>query len=182
MTRRQTFRYACLSLAFVLTALALVALACGPSAPAGQEDDAVEAEATPTLPWLGTPPTEEDVATLRALPTSTPYPSGYVKPTDLPTFTPFPTVDWSAEDAMAVPASGGVSNASTPSPLVAEIRKFMAKGYFDAVARVRVGSHRDVPVPERDGSQTQSRRHTLKVISTYQGALPSSLDLLLKRE
>lgn len=67
-TRHKAVHLLFMALALGLIAMVILASACGPSAPAGQSDATPETEATPTLPWLGlgTPPTEEQLATLRA--------------------------------------------------------------------------------------------------------------------
>lgn len=86
-----------------------------------------------------------------------------------------------AQNQRANSTDGMRGTATTPeAQLFEEVREFMAKGNFDAVARVRVGSHRDVMVPDpaQNRSQVLSRRQTLKVISIYQGTLPSSLDII----
>ena len=67
------------TLAGALILLTVIVLACGPAAPGAQ--NAPETEPTATIPRFGTPPTESDLVTLEALPTPTPYPPGYVKPT-----------------------------------------------------------------------------------------------------
>lgn len=86
-TLHNAARWLLLGLAMVVIAAVVVALACGPSSPAGQDD----ATPTPTINIIdGSSPST--LATAKAQPTATPYPPGYVPPTDLPTFTPIPSL------------------------------------------------------------------------------------------
>ena len=63
--------------------LALVG-ACGPSASSAVLGGEPEATPTPTIWWLGDTPSPSELATLDAIPTATPYPPGYIDPTDPP--------------------------------------------------------------------------------------------------
>ncbi len=173
--RTTGLRIVVFALVAALLAGVMALLACAPAAPAGQSE---APEAIPTIPYLGTPPTEEEQATWRARPRPTPYPPGYVKPTDPPTFTPVPTFPREWETDAATPQLSSASSKSAQTALVSELREFIAKGNFDAVARVRVASHRDVMVPDGSGGTILCRRQTLGVISTYQGNLPSDLDII----
>ena len=116
------------------------------------------------------------------LPTSTPHPSGYVKPTDLPTFTPFPTVVWPtvvAEPRLA----GAASEQTTSTAILEEVRDFAQKEVNQnySIARVRVGSaYRDVT---QASPPITIRRQTLEILTTYRGTLyrgtlPDSIEVL----
>ena len=61
-----------------------IARACGPAATPAATNQASPATPTPTIWWLGDTPSPSEFATLEAMPTPTPYPPGYVKPTDPP--------------------------------------------------------------------------------------------------
>lgn len=169
---RLLFRFA---LPLFLLGLAALALACGPVAPAGQDDGQAE---TPTVALQPTePPT----------PTATLYPPGYVKPTDLPTTTPFPTLPDppTPEPTVFVQESPGPTLAEqvTQFVQVREVDDFP----IDDIALVRVISHREVAVPagiewppNEDPTFVSShwRRTKVQSIKSYRGQLPDGYELL----
>ena len=150
----------------------MVALACGPA-----QDGGDGVAPTPTLYIIdGSSPSE--IATAMARPTATPYPPGYVPPTDLPTYTPLPTLrNYDVAPTMAESAVSGAAGAqSTSEELLDELVRFasMEPYIYYSIARVRAGpGHRDVTV--RPG--LLHRRQTLEVLSTYRGHLPDSIDI-----
>ena len=154
----------------------LLALACGPASPS-EQGAAAQAE-TPA-------PAETPTPTVQ--PTATPYPPGYVKPTDLPTWTPFPTLppDPTPRRREAVSKDSDASGVSTPAPtrtLPEQVTQFAREKEwkYDAIARVRAVSHRNVTVPRGIewppnespfyGSHTFIRT-SMRVIETYRGVL-----------
>ena len=120
----------CFVFAALLLGLIALLLACGPVAPAGQ--DATEPE-TPTATTATIQPTEPPT------PTATLYPPGYIKPTDLPTTTPFPTLPDppTPEPTVFVQDSPG-------STVAEQVTQFAQTEEYDAIARIRVLSARDV--------------------------------------
>ena len=203
--RRNALTLALLATALGLIALCLVALACAPAAPSGQaagqaEPDApLAATATPTVRWLGDTPSASELATIRAIPTATPYPPGYVKPIDLPTYTPVPPWPTQLARLLAVEsalqtreASSGVGGAagagagraevSATEAALDSVAKHVAIGEYDAIARVRVLSSRDVMVAEHGTDPSskleKARRFTVAVVTTYRGTLPAQFDIV----
>lgn len=157
--RRNSWRILLTALAGALTLLAVIALACGPAAPGRQ--NAPETEPTATIPWLGTPPTESELATLEALPTATPYPPGYVKPTEGPYVPPLTDAEVSATFTaeLATEAAeqprGAAAPAHTPTPtptplpLTEQVTQFARNKKYDVVAHVRAGSSRNLSLPAK---------------------------------
>ena len=200
--RPNALRLALLGFAVGALILTAIALACGPAAPGGQSgggatptpaaEDGSHATPTPTYTTGGTASASE-LATLRAIPTATPYPPGYVKPTDLPTYTPIPSVPtlkaqmereqaelWTRE------AQTGAADAGGENPdqdwILQTVVEHIARGEYDAIAKVRIGSIRNVRIPG-DGIDPSSRkfdviRHTVEVITTYRGSLPAQFDVV----
>ena len=181
-----------------------IILACGPSAPAGQEATPAP-EPTATLPWLGTPPTESELATLEALPTATPYPADYVKPTEAPYVPPLTDAEISATFAaeMATEAAeqprGVAAPANTPTPtptplpLTEQVTQFAREkqGEYDVVARVRAGASRVVTIPDGivwphnqephfEGVPGYDKlvRTKITAIAVYYGTLPDGYELI----
>ena len=161
--------------ATLLLGSAALALACGPVAPAGQ--DATEPE-TPTATTAAVQPTEPPT------PTATLYPPGYIKPTDLPTTTPFPTLPDPPTPAPTVFVQ------DSPGPTLAEqVTQFAEDeaGNYDAVARVKVVSNRQVTIPdgiqwppmrEPTFSDTNLWRTNVNVVKTYYGTLSNQYDFV----
>ncbi len=190
-TRRGSIRLPVSTLAVGLTALTLAALACAPAAPTPAATPAPEP--TPTILWLsGTPPSESQLATWAARPTRTPYPPGYVKPTDPPTYTPLPplpTIKAQMEqeeqmlqtaEARSAAASGYLYATRPPQELALESIAEQLHA-DDAIARIRVGSSRYVRVPdsmEPNADLVNARRQNAEVITTYRGTLPTQIDLI----
>ncbi len=188
--RTTGLRIAVLALVAALLAAVMTLLACAPAAPAGRGE---MPETIPTIPYLGTPPTEEEQATWRARPKPTPYPPGYVKPTDPPTFTPVPTFprEWETDAPTPQPSSGGASvqsaNVVPESQLLEEVRDFIDNYELDAAARVKVLSSRDVYITEdvlhgttleREAKWlTGWTRDTVETVETYSGSLPTQFDI-----
>ena len=200
---RHALKFAFLTTALGLVVLGLVAVACAPAAPSGQASGQAEpdaptiATATPTLRWLGDTPSPSQLATWEAIPTATPYPPGYVKPTDLPTYTPTPPYPtllaqmWAEEYALqtreaasGVGGAAGAGNAevSATEAALAALSEEVALGEYDAIARVRVLSSRDVMVPESgtdpSAKLSKARRFTVAVVTTYRGTLPAHFDIV----
>ncbi len=114
----------------ILPGLLALALACGPSAPAGQDaspspETTAAPEPTPTILWLNsTPPSESELATSAARPTMTPFPPGYVRPTHIPTVPPLSDAELSAtlaaeiatEEAQRPPESARHKPSIQPCP------------------------------------------------------------------
>ena len=84
---RNGLQLALLATALGVIVLGLAAVGCGPIAPGTSAPTLVP---TPTVRWLGDTPSPSELDTWEAIPTATPYPPGYVRPTDLPTYTPVP--------------------------------------------------------------------------------------------
>ena len=222
-----------LKLALLITGLGLVvlglaAVACAPAASSGpasyepassgptlgvaEQGGAVAATATatPTVRWLGDTPSPSELATLEAIPTATPYPPGYVKPTDLPTYTPTPPYPtllaqmWAEEYALQTreaqmqtvgartrPAvSGGAGGAGGSSrdgsaEALAQIAAHMALGEYYAIVKVRVIGTRVVPVPDIAADPQigeSARRDTVEVITTYRGSISKRFDIVTHYE
>lgn len=201
--RRNALKLVLLTTGLGLIALCVVMLACAPAAPSGQASGQAEPDAptiatvTPTLRWLGDTPSASELATIRAIPTATPYPPGYVKPTDLPTYTPtppYPTMlaQLLAEEAalQTAEASSGVGGAagagraevSATEAALAALSEEVALGEYDAIARVRVLSSRDVMVAKHGTDPSskleKARRFTVAVVTTYRGTLPAQFDIV----
>ena len=172
-----------LTAATLLVGLTVLALACGPASPS-ERGAAAQAE-TPASAGTPTPTIQ---------PTRTPYPPGYVKPTRLPTRTPFPTL---APDPTLTPTPEGVvplgdnsgGSAPAPTPTLAEqVTEFARdrREEYDAIARVRVLSHRSVTLPEGiewPPLQNPSLgrwpwdRAGIQVVEVYRGELPDNYEL-----
>ena len=213
-----------LKLALLITGLGLVvlglaAVACAPAASSGpasyepassgptlgvaEQGGAVAATATatPTVRWLGDTPSPSELATLEAIPTATPYPPGYIKPTDIPTFTPQPSAptivarlqtaeaQMQTVEARTRPAvSGGAAGAAPAATgdgsreALGQIAGHIALGEYEAIVKVRVISTRLVPVPDiaADPPWTgeNARRDTVEVITTYRGSISEWFDIV----
>ena len=196
--RQTTLKYTLLTATVGLIIACWLALAgaCGPATPPASTSPPTP---TPTVRWLGDTPSPSELATLNAIPTATPYPPGYVKPTDLPTYTPEPPLPtlqaqiraeesalqtMEAKSVSAAANAAGVAGAedSATSEALDLVVKYMARGEYDAIARIRVRSSRNVRVPDI-GSDPSSelvdaRRDTVSVITTYQGTLPAEFDIV----
>lgn len=195
---RHALRVLATTLAGALTLLAVTVLACGPAAPGEQNVPA--AEPTATIPWLGTPPTESELATLEALPTATPYPPGYVKPTEPPYVPPLTDAEVSAtftaelateaaEQPRGVAAPPDTPPPTpTPLPLTEQVTQFAheMRGKYDVVARVRAGASRVVAIPDgvvwpnntKPWGEEKLVRTPISAITTYYGALPAGYELV----
>ena len=198
--RRNALKLALLATGLGVIALWLMAVACGPAAPAGQGlasgTSAPTLAATPTLRWLGDTPSPSQLATWEAIPTSTPYPPGYIKPTDIPTFTPQPSAptivarlqtaeaQMQTVEARTRPAASGAGSAEVSATEAAldSVAKHIAIGEYDAIARVRVLSSRDVKVAESgtdpSANLLKARRFTVAVVTTYRGTLPAQFGVV----
>ena len=199
--RRHALKLAFLTAALGLVALCLVALACAPAAPA---PSASAPTPTPTVRWLGDTPSPSELATSEAIPTATPYPPGYIKPTDLPTYTPQPseptivarlqTAEAQMQTVVAQtrPAvAGGVTGASGSgrdgnAEALGQIARHIALQEYYAIVKVRVISTRLVPVPdiaaEPPWTGEKAHRDTVEVITTYRGSISKRFDLISHAE
>ena len=148
-------RWLALTLALGLTALALIALACGPSAPAAQEQPLPECTAE----------------------RSNPETDDCIKPTDPPTNTPKPTPTTPLEVA---PAHATQGIPATPVPSLADqITDTVQNGNYDAIARVRVVSHRHVTItPTEKNFIAEWTRSQLEVTDTLRGSLPATIEVV----
>ena len=172
--RQTSLKYTLLTAAAGLIVVCWLALvgACGPSASSAVLGGEPEATPTPTIWWLGDTPSPSELATLDAIPTATPYPPGYIDPTDPPYPPPLTNAQIGATLAAKIataPAqpAGGVSGASgasgasaetptpeptpTPLPLTEQVTQFAREmqGQYDIVARVRAGDSRQIKVSRR---------------------------------
>ena len=198
MPDRTTAWYAVM-MAAVLTLfiLAVAALACGPAAPGGPAGtDSDSDSATPTLRWLNTPPSPSELATLEAMPTHTPYPPGYIKPTDPPTLTdeevratriawitasdaPQDQRKWAADTATNTPVP-------TPIPLTDQVTEFVRQERYDVIAHIRAGASRTVTVPADVEWSSNAKpfeednlvRTPIAVVVAYHGELPMGYELV----
>ena len=191
-------RLAILGFAVAMLVLTAIALACGPAAPGGQSGDdgdrgtAATAESaappTPTYTTGGTA-SPSQLATWRAIPTATPYPPGYVKPTEPPTDTPTPplaTLKAQMEQEEATlqtqEAESGAGAASTVSSRQESVSDLVDRGEYDAIARVKVLSTRMVKVPanglDPSSRKIDARRDTVAVVEAYRGSLPEQIDII----
>ena len=214
--RRDALKFAYLTTALGLIVLCLVVLACAPAAPSGQASGQAEpdaptiATATPTLRWLGDTPSPSQLATWEAIPTSTPYPPGYVRPTRLPTYTPVPPRPTQLAQLLAIesalqtreaqmqtveartrPAvSGGAAGAAAATggnsaEALGQIAAHMALGEYYAIVKVRVIGTRVVPVPDIAADPQigeSARRDTVEVITTYRGSISKRFDIVTHYE
>ena len=173
-----------------------IALAGGPAASPAATNQASPATPTATIWWLGDTPSPSEFATLEAMPTHTPYPPGYVKPTD-PPYSP-PRTD--AETRATLGASIATEEAQwpsrasaetstpeptpTPVPLTTQVTRFARNGEYDVVAHVRVGASRNVTLPANFEWPANTKpwdeltRTTITAITSYYGALPATYELI----
>ena len=201
--KRQTaLKYTLLTAAAGLIIACWLALAgaCGPAAPPASTS-APAPTPTPTVRWLGDTPSPSELATLEAIPTATPYPPGYIKPTDRPTYTPQPSAPTvvaqmqTAEaqmqtiEARTRPAvSGSAAGASEDGDAEAlwQIATHIARREYEAIVKVRVVSTRLVPVPdiaaEPPWTGENAHRDTVEVITTYRGSISKRFDLISHSE
>ena len=171
--RQTSLKYTLLTAAAGLIVVCWLALvgACGPSASSAVLGGEPEATPTPTIWWLGDTPSPSELATLDAIPTATPYPPGYIDPTDPPYPPPLTNAQIGATLAAKIataPAqpAGGVSGASgasgasaetptpeptpTPLPLTEQVTQFAREmqGRYSVVARVKAAASRTVSIPD----------------------------------
>jgi len=115
--RRTALKYTLLTAAAGLIVAGWLALggACGPAAspspaaPGGASGATLIPTATPTIWWLGDTPSPAELATLEAIPTATPYPPGYIYPTDPPYVPPLTNTQIGATLAAEI---------ATPTPTI----------------------------------------------------------------
>ena len=198
MMRRKTAQL--LVLALGLNALVMLAIACAPAAPGGQDGNPTP---TPTI-WIIDDTSPSELATAMAQPTATSFPPGYVRPTDVPYTPPLTDVEIGATLAASMAteaaqqARGAAAVAPTPSPtptpsLTEQVTQFAREmqSRYDMVARVRAGASRRVSVP--DGVTWPHNqepifkgvpgydslvRTTVTAVTVYYGTLPSGYELV----
>ena len=115
--RRTGLKYTLLTTAAGLIVACWLALggACGPvaspfpAAPGGDSGATLIPTPTPTIWWLGDTPSPAELATLEAIPTATPYPPGYIYPTDPPYIPPLTNAQIGATLAAEI---------ATPTPTI----------------------------------------------------------------
>ncbi len=167
-TRRETRRWLALTLATSLAALAMAVLACAPIAPAGQG-----ASATPSLV-----PSEPEQQ--KPICTDETWFTDCIKPTFPPTDTPEPTPTIPLE---IYGASGEDDDFPTPTPvpLIDQVTDMVRDGEYDAIARVKVLSHRRVTVTTLtyDFFIAEWTRSRVKVTETLRGDLPATFDIVI---
>ena len=187
-------RWLALTLALGLTALALVVLACGPSAPAGQAGTAMETTSTPTPTyWIIGDASPSELATAMAT-TSTPYPPGYVPPTPHPTALTNEEIgatlvaSMTREAAQYAQASSPTATpAPTPTavPLTEQVTRFAREERYDVIAHIRAGASRNVTVPpdvewpRNHGTFPALTRTLVTPVTTYYGTLPTGYELIV---
>lgn len=199
--RTITRRAVMTAVVLTLIILSVAALACGPAAPARESStDADSASATPTLRWLNTPPSPSELATLEAMPTHTPYPPGYIKPTDPSALTDEEVratrTAWITGNAAQQGQHGGaVSGAAeaatntpvpTQVPLTDQVTEFVCDEHYDAIAYVRAGVSRTVTVPADVEWPSNAKplggdnlvRTPVAVVVAYHGELPMGYELV----
>ena len=164
--RLETWRW--LALAVGLVALAMAALACAPIAPAGQG-----ASAIPSLVPLE-PGQQKPICTAET------WFTDCIKPTFPPTDTPEPTPTIPPE---IYGASGEDDDfpTATPVPLIDQVTDMVRDGEYDAIARVKVLSHRRVTVTTLtyDFFIAEWTRSRVKVTEMLRGDLPATFDIVI---
>ena len=141
-------------LAVLALAVGLLALACGPASPVGQDQQ-------------------------KPICTAETWNTDCIKPTDPPMDTPAPTPTTPPEIAFAERPEEVLPTA-TPTPLSEQIADTIRNGDYDAIARVKVVSHRRVKVtPTYDFFITDWIRSRVKVAETLRGSLPANIDLAI---
>ena len=159
---------------------------------------------TPTIWWLGDTPSPAELATLEAIPTATPYPPGYIYPTDPPYIPPLANAQIGATlaaniaTAQAQQASEAAAETPTPEPtptptplpLTEQVTQFAREmqGRYDIVARVRAGDTRHIkvsrsvawpPYQEPVFSNWDGLMRTpITAVTTYYGDLPAGYELI----
>ena len=175
-----------------------IALACGPAATPSATNQASPATPTAAIWWLGDTPSPSEFATLEAMPTHTPYPPGYVKPTDPPYSPPLTDAEIRATlgASIATEEAQWPSRASaetptpqptpTPAPLTTQVTQFARNGGYDIVARVRAGASHKVSVPHDIWTAATVPlpanwdglvRTSITNVTAYRGALASDYKL-----
>ena len=164
--RRETRRWLALALATGLAALAMAALACAPIAPAGQG-----ASATPSV-------VQSEPEQQKPICTDETWFTDCIKPTFPPTDTPEPTPTIPPEIYGASGEDDDLPTA-TPVPLIDQVTDMVRDGEYDAIARVKVLSHRRVTVTTLtyDFFIAKWTRSRVKVTETLRGDLPATLDI-----
>ena len=187
---KYTLQYTLLTATAGLIVACWLALAgaCGPvaspsPAPGGDSGATPIPTATPTIWWLGNTPSPAELATLEAIPTATPYPPGYIYPTDPPytppltnaqigatlaaeIATPTPTI-WIIDDttpselatAMAAPSATALPDdfvwPTAPPPLtVADVGATLAANIATAQAQQASEAVAETPTPEPTSTPT----------------------------
>ena len=208
--RRTGLKYALLTAAAGLIVAGWLALggACGPAAspsPAAPGDDSGATPiptATPTIWWLGDTPSPAELATLEAIPTATPYPPGYIYPTDPPYVPPLTNAQIGATlaaeiaTAQAQQASEAAAETPTPEPtptptplpLTEQVTQFAREmqGRYDIVARIRAEASRTVSIPDNlawphnttPWGEDSVTRTPVTVITTYYGIMTTGYELV----
>ena len=182
----------------VLGVIIAIALAGGPAASPAATNQASPATPTATIWWLGDTPSPSELATLEAMPTHTPYPPGYVKPTDPPYSPPRTDAEIRATlgASIATEEAQWPSRASaetptpqptpTPAPLTTQVTQFARNGGYDIVARVRAGASHKVSVPHDIWTAATVPlpanwdglvRTSITNVTAYRGALASDYKL-----
>ena len=206
MLRRRTYA-TFVAMWAVLGVTIAIALACGPAASPAATNQASPATPTATIWWLGDTPSPSEFATLEAMPTPTPYPPGYVKPTDPPHSPPLTDAEiratlgasiateeaqWARSDGFTNFASGSSAETPTPQPtptpvpLTTQVTQFVRNGGYDVVARVRAGASHKVSVPHDIWTAATVPlaanwdglvRTSITKVTAYRGALASDYKL-----
>ncbi len=149
-------RIAILALVGALLAGVMIALACAPAAPTGQQQP---------LPLCNAE-------------RSNPETDGCIKPTEGPTSTALPTPTTPTEVAPARPAAASATPTATPS-LTDQITDAAQSDDYDAIARVKAISRRHVTIkPTEKNFIPEWTRTRLEVVDTLRGALPESIEIV----
>ena len=206
--RRTGLKYTLLTTAAGLIVACWLALAgaCGPAASPFPAAPGGDSGATPiptaTIWWLGDTPSPAELATLEAIPTATPYPPGYIYPTDPPYTPPLTNAQIGATlaaniaTAQAQQASEAAAETPTPEPtptptplpLTEQVTQFAREmqGRYSVVARVKAAASRNVSIPDnlayphntKPWGEDSVTRTPVTVVTTYYGVMPAGYELV----
>ena len=156
---------------------------------------------TPTI-WIIDDTTPSELATAMAAPTATPYPPGYIYPTDPPYIPPLTNAQIGATlaaniaTAQAQQASEAAAETPTPEPtptptplpLTEQVTQFAREmqGRYSVVARVKAEASRNVSIPDNlawphnttPWGEDSVTRTPVTVVTTYYGVMPDSYELV----
>ncbi len=168
----------------------------GITPPAAQENAATPTPTPDSFILIPSPHRATLIASMPTptpVPTMTPLPPGYIKPTDPPITPPFDTLPPPPPESAASRGAEPTPEPTPEPPLTQQVTQFAREqaDLYDVVARVRALSHRTVTTPMGiewpegdnpnvglDGSYVPWLRTRIQVIETFHGRLPEYYEVV----